>query len=101
MNDLNSVLIEGAVCTEPIYDATKQYATFVIGCERFEKLDNEIHKKIISVRIVCYNRLADTVGEQVHVDRKVRLVGRLHLQNTDLVIMAEHLEFKPVLEKTA
>ena len=111
MNDLNSVLIEGIVITEPSLgvECTKSNVGvechFRIESQRSDKLwDGIIREEHSDFDIIvrghqgeiCYERLRKMGWE----DRGVRVVGRLCAKlaivpKYPVYIIAEHIEFKP------
>jgi len=54
--------------------------------------------------VICYGRIADICAVQLHKGRGVRVVGRLQEYRwqdvSKIYIIAEHVEFKPVFDKT-
>lgn len=114
MNNLNSLLIEGFVTSDPELSYTEKGDAVC----RF-KLENyrahvEESKKVEEVSyfdIVTHLRLAEVCAEHLKKGRGVRIVGRLK-QETEFIdvgdgpnceisniwIEAEHVEFKPKKE---
>ena len=101
MNDLNSILLEGAV--EGDVQAVNGRACFAIKSFRYYKWeDGAIHKTVIAVNIKTKGKLGEICAENLKKDQRVRIVGRL---GTDLdggiYIFAEHVEFRPGKAKKA
>jgi single-strand DNA-binding protein len=104
MNTLNQIIIEGTVSTKP--EPTKDVYTFGIACDRYYKgVDGEEEKETSYFDVVTYRALAYIANKQCQVGRGVRIVGRLkQTQWTDsdgkkwskVVVIAEHIEFKPM-----
>jgi single-strand DNA-binding protein len=111
MNNLNSILIEGNLVRDPELSYTPKGAAickFAVGCNRSWKQDDELQKEVSFFDITAWNRLAETCGEYLKKGRGVRVVGRLKQDRwTDqdgkahsrVLIVAEHVEFKPQLKK--
>lgn len=102
-NDLNSVLLEGQLSGDPQISSNSngvEFCKFSIDVKRMYTVDDEIYKEIMSISIVSYSTLADNCMNHLEKSRGVRVVGRLKLHEIDgckkLVILAEHVEFKPV-----
>ncbi len=108
MNMLNSIIIEGTVSTKP--EPTKDVYAFGIACDRYYKNANgENQKETSCFDVVTYGAMAEIANKECQVGRGVRIVGRLkqtvetgsdgkHLSK--VVVVAEHIEFKP-MAKTA
>jgi hypothetical protein len=93
MNNLNSVLIEGVV-------TGKRIGVFGV------QLDLESHRESepaetsrFFVNVPPNTRLAEVVEEMLEVGRGVRVVGRLSGSAGNVVIVTEHIEFKPIHKK--
>jgi len=107
MNDLNSVLLEGNLTRDPESTVTKGWTTlctFTIGVNRRYKIEGEQKEEASFFEIETWGRLAENCFEYLSKGRGVRVVGRLKQSRweTDgksyskVVIVAEHVEFKPV-----
>lgn len=96
-NNLNSVIIEGTITkTEKVENA----AYFTVCTNRyFKDTYGEIHVESSFFEIEVYGKLAESCKEVIKENVDVRVVGRLkslrYLQNK-VVIVAEHIETKPV-----
>ena len=111
MNNLNSVLIEGNLVRDPELSYTPKgtaVCKFSVGCHRQWKQDEEIQKEVSFFDVSTWTRLAEVCGEYLKKGRGVRVVGRLKQDRwTDpdgkphsrILIIAEHVEFKPQLKK--
>lgn len=102
-NDLNSVLLEGHLTGEPVtseHTNGVDICSFEISTIRMYKVDEEVYKETTYISVVTYSTLAENCNKHLHEGRGVRVVGRIKLQEIDgdnkLVIIAEHVEFKPV-----
>ncbi len=103
MNDLNSVLIEGTVITEPHLQKTGDDIRLLMRVEshRFCKEGDEIRTKRDAFDIVvkghqaeiCYGRLS--VGRGVRIVGCLRTIERSNLTEYSVFIEAQHVEFKP------
>lgn len=109
MNNLNSILLEGALTRDPELWHT---ASGTPVCElpivslREYKVDGERVEEVNHITGITYGRLATVCAEHVTKGRGVRMVGRLRAirpepgpdgaQNKpDIVIVCEHVEFQP------
>jgi single-strand DNA-binding protein len=111
MNNLNSVLIEGNLVRDPELSYTPKgtaVCKFSVGCNRQWKQDEEVQKEVSFFDVSTWTRLAEVCGEYLKKGRGVRVVGRLKQDRwTDpdgkphsrVLIIAEHVEFKPQLKK--
>ena len=111
MNNLNSVLIEGNLVRDPELSYTPKgtaVCKFSVGCHRQWKQDDEVQKEVSFFDVSTWTRLAEVCGEYLKKGRGVRVVGRLKQDRwTDpdgkphsrILIIAEHVEFKPQLRK--
>ena len=110
MNNLNSILIEGNLVRDPELKYTPKgvaVCTFALASNRFFKQDEETQKEVSYFDITTWSRLAEVCGEYLKKGRGVRVVGRLKQDRwTDadgkvrskILIVAEHVEFKPQLK---
>jgi single-strand DNA-binding protein len=111
MNNLNSVLIEGNLVRDPELKYTPKGAavcSFVLASNRFFKQDEETQKEVSFFDVTTWSRLAEVCGEYLKKGRGVRVVGRLKQDRwtspegqtrSKVMIVAEHVEFKPNLRK--
>ena len=110
MNNLNSILVEGNLVRDPeLSYTTKGMAVckFSVACNRFYKQDQEFQKEVSYFDVTTWSRLAETCSQYLKKGRGVRVVGRLKQDRwTDaegkgrskILIVAEHVEFKPQLK---
>ncbi len=110
MNQLNSILIEGNLTTDPIFKETPKgtpVCSFSLASNRFYGKGEEGEKEVSYFDIETWSKLADTCGAQLKKGRGVRVVGRLKQDRwtgTDgkprsmVKIVAEHVEFKPEIK---
>ena len=81
--------------------------SFALASNRYFKQDEETQKEVSYFDITTWSRLAEVCGEYLKKGRGVRVVGRLKQDRwTDadgkvrskILIVAEHVEFKPQLK---
>ncbi|AEJ20177.1 single-stranded DNA-binding protein [Gracilinema caldarium] len=107
MNNLNSILIEGNLVRDPLLRSTAKgtpVCTFSLASNRFYKQDTGFEKEVSFFDVETWSKLAENCYNLGHKGRGVRVVGRLkqeRWQGTDgkphakIVIVAEHVEFRP------
>ena len=93
MNNLNSVLFEGHLTDTPVSETVKniQSCIFNLSSTRISERGTEVSV----IKIVTYGALAERCGS-LKKNRSVRVVGRLLQTENSVVILGEHVEFKPV-----
>jgi len=111
MNNLNSILIEGNLVKDPQSRTTTKgtsNCTFTIATNRFYKQDEGFEKEVSFFDVETWSRLAEACSNKGKKGRGVRVVGRLkqdRWNGTDgkakskVVIVAEHVEFRPEVKK--
>jgi single-strand DNA-binding protein len=111
MNNLNSILVEGNLVKDPELSYTSKgtaVCKFTVACNRAYKQDDQLQKEVSFFDVSTWTRLAEVCGEYLKKGRGVRVVGRLKQDrwtDTDgkphsrVLIVAEHVEFKPQLHK--
>ncbi len=109
MNTLNSIILEGTVST--LVEPVKDTFTFSIISERnYKNAAGEIQTETSSFEIVTYGQLAEIANKQCQLGRGVRIVGRLKQTQwadsdgkkwSKVIVIAEHIEFKPMPKKAA
>ncbi len=111
MNNLNSILIEGNLVRDPELSYTPKgtaVCKFSVACNRAFKQDDELQKEVSYFDVSTWTRLAEVCGEYLKKGRGVRVVGRLKQDrwadadgkpHSRVLIVAEHVEFKPQLKK--
>jgi len=107
MNNLNSILIEGNLVRDPLLRSTAKgtpVCTFSLASNRFYKQDTGFEKEVSFFEVETWAKLAENCHNLGHKGRGVRVVGRLkqeRWQGSDgkprakIVIIAEHVEFRP------
>jgi single-strand DNA-binding protein len=115
MNNLNSILIEGNLIRDPALRHTPKgtaVCTFTIASNRFGRKDvgEKPEKEESFFDIETWGKLAESCGSHGHTGRGVRVVGRLKQyrwtgadgkQQSRIIILAEHVEFRPDFSKRA
>jgi single-strand DNA-binding protein len=111
MNNLNSILIEGTLTKDPMTRQTTKGTTicnFSLASNRFYKQDTGLEKEVSFFDVETWAKLAESCGNKGKKGRGVRVVGRLKQDRwvgTDgknhsrIVIVAEHVEFRPEFKK--
>lgn len=112
MNNLNSILLEGNLVRDPELKYTPTgtaVCEMTIASNRFFKKDAEPVQEVSYFAVTTWARLAEVCAEYLTKGRGVRIVGRLkqdRWQDNDgkarsrVYIVAEHVEFKPIVKKT-
>jgi single-strand DNA-binding protein len=107
MNNLNSILIEGVLKADPLYRVTPKgtpVCTFSIMSNRCDNVDGCLQKEVYFFGIEARSKLAKTCNERGYKGRGVRVVGHLReerwsgddgKQRSRVVIVADHVEFRP------
>lgn len=95
MRLLNSLLLEGSVTSSPLFS---EPANDRPAAARF-LLD--AGPDVPAMPVIAYGRLAVTVRDNLRTGSSIRLVGRLGIDAsldamTPVVIVAEHIEIRPV-----
>jgi single-strand DNA-binding protein len=111
MNNLNSILIEGNLVRDAETRTTSKgtsVCTFPIASNRYYKQDSELEKEVSFFNVETWAKLAEIVGNLGRKGRGVRVVGWLKQdrwndtsgkQQSRVVIVAEHVEFRPEFKK--
>ncbi len=110
MNNLNSILIEGNLTKDPVFNETPRgtaVCKFSIATNRYFKQDDEIQNEVSYFDIETWARLAEVCSDHLAKGRGVRVVGRLKQDRWNdidgnaknrIKIVAEHVEFKPLVK---
>jgi len=113
MNNLNSILIEGNMVRDPLVRHTPRgstVCTFTVASSRYFKDDagEVIGKEVSFFDIEAWGQLAESCASKGRKGRGVRTVGRLRQDrwmgpdgkpHSRIVIVAEHVEFRPEFKK--
>ena len=107
MNNLNSILIEGNLVRDAELRTTPKgtsICTFPIATNRYYKQESGLEKEVSFFNVEAWSRLAESAGNIGRKGRGVRVVGRLKQERwngsdgktqSKVVIVAEHIEFRP------
>jgi len=95
MRNLNSLILEGILASDPLYTPGTSTAP---DAARF-LLD--AGTDVPAMPVIANGRLAVTVREHLRTGSAIRIVGRLGIDAsldamTPIVIVAEHIEIRPV-----
>lgn len=114
MNSLNSILLEGNLTADPVLTVTKSdksVVNFSIASNSYWKdADNNQIKETSFFDVTVWNGLADNCKQYLKKGRGVRVIGRLKqdkwvddegVKHAKVVIIAEHVEFKPLFSKSS
>jgi single-strand DNA-binding protein len=111
MNNLNSILIEGNLVRDPLFRSTPKgtpVCTFSLASNRFFKQDTGYEKEVGFFDVETWSKLAENCYNLGHKGRGVRVVGRLKQERwsgpdgksrSKVMIVAEHVEFRPDFKK--
>ena len=111
MNNLNSILIEGNLTKDPVVRSTQRGTTvcnFDIATNRFFKQETSFEKEVSYFGVETWAKLAEKVSVIGKKGKGVRVVGRLKQERwngndgkprSKVVIVAEHIEFRPQFKK--
>ena len=112
MNNLNSVIIEGNLTKDPEEVLTPKgtpVCKFTIATNRYYKNGEQQQQEVSFFAVETWAKLASSCSSYLEKGRGVRVVGRLKQERwtgTDdkrherVVVVAEHVEFKPQPNKT-
>jgi single-strand DNA-binding protein len=108
VNSLNSILLEGNLTKDPeskTLSTGTQVCNFSIATDRFYRQNESTEKEVSFFDVEAWARLGLACSQNLKKGRGVRVVGRLKQDRwTDpegkprsrVMIVAEHVEFKPV-----
>jgi single-strand DNA-binding protein len=111
MNNLNSIIIEGNLVRDPDFRSTVKgipVCKFDFASNRFFKQGAEMEKEVSYFTVETWGKLAEQANNLGHKGRGVRVVGRLRQDRwndaqgktqSKIVIVAEHLEFRPEFKR--
>jgi len=114
MNNLNSILIEGNLVRDPAYRTTPKgtpVCNFTIASNRyFRRGEQGYEREVGFFNVETWAKLAETCNRIGTKGRGVRCVGRLRedrwtgedgKNHSRVVVVAEHVEFRPDFSKAA
>lgn len=108
MNSLNSILLEGNLVKDPeskTLAAGAQVCNFTVASDRFYHQNDGMEKEVSYFDVEAWAKLGLACSQNLKKGRGVRVVGRLKQDRwTDsegktksrVMIVAEHVEFKPI-----
>ena len=116
MNQLNNILLEGTVVTEPKTLAQagpcEKWGRFVkfemLSVRQYRNRKEEIVEEKLWIGVQCWGHVAEEVSRHLEKDIKLRVVGRLKLNQwkgndgksrRSMEIVASHIEFRRKWEK--
>ena len=111
MNNLNSVLIEGTLTRDAAFRNTSKgtaVCNLSLACNRYFRQDSGLEKEVSFFDVEAWSRVAENCRDKGSKGRGVRVVGRLKQERWNgadgkarsrVVIVAEHVEFRPELKK--
>lgn len=111
MNNLNSILVEGNLVRGPQLRTTPRgtsVCNLSMATNRYYQGQNGIERECSYFDIEVWGKLAETCGISAHKGRGIRVVGRLRQDrwndgeskpHSKVVIVAEHIEFRPELKQ--
>ncbi|GHV87140.1 hypothetical protein AGMMS50255_4360 [Spirochaetia bacterium] len=115
MNNLNSVLIEGNLVRDPLPRSTPKgtpFCTFSLASNRYfkkdPKQDSGFEQEVNFFDVTAWSKIAEECLNSGHKGRGVRVVGRLKQDrwpgsdgknHSRIMIVAEHVEFRPEFRK--
>ena len=95
MNELNSVLLEGHIVDAPYRAPQELYhaCRFTLASKRFYKIDDALQQETGHYTVEAWGSLCDTCME-LKAGRGIRVVGRLRIEHSQVIIVAEHIEMR-------
>ena len=111
VNSLNSILLEGNLVRDPESKSLatgSQVCDFTVASDRFYKQNDNTEKEVSYFDVEAWARLGIACSQNLKKGRGVRVVGRLKQDRwTDVegkaksrvMIVAEHVEFKPIKQQ--
>lgn len=103
MNMLNSIILEGNVVSKPTLTVlAPQKVKTVLKLKVFRNARDEEGKEIevkYTFPVVVYGLLAEKTVTYSEKGRGLRIVGRLVKEKNKILVLAEHIEWKPKAPK--
>lgn len=93
MNTLNNLIIEGNLLKKKLKTHTFEFSIAVNRFYKDNNGDEQLETSFFDVE--AYGKLIDICEQQFQKGRGVRIVGRLKQVQERVIIIAEHIEFKP------
>ena len=113
VNCLNSILLEGNLVRDPeskTLSTGTQVCNFTVASDRFYRQNDVSEKEVSYFDVEAWAKLGIACAQNLTKGRGVRVVGRLKQDRwTDgegktrsrVMIVAEHVEFKPIRQPSA
>jgi single-strand DNA-binding protein len=109
MSNLNSVLIEGDLIRNLVFQRTSEgipVCTFTLVSNRSFRDSSGLHKEESSIEVETTGKLAEACFTQGQKDCGTRVEGRLKQnrwidangERSAIIVVAEHVEFRPIKE---
>lgn len=96
MNLLNNLIIDGNLvdgkCEENVFNFSIAYNRYFKDCNGNTELETSFFD------VEAYGKFVDICEQQFQKGRGVRIVGRLKQVQERVIIIAEHIEFKPFVD---
>jgi single-strand DNA-binding protein len=111
MNNLNSILIEGNMVRAPEFRTTGKgtpVCKFSLASNRYFKQNSDLEMEVSYFDTEAWGKLAESCHRLGYKGRDIRVVGRLKQERwqdrernvkSKVVIVAEHIEFRPEMKK--
>jgi single-strand DNA-binding protein len=108
VNSLNSILLEGNLVRDPeskTLSTGSQVCNFTVASDRFYRQNDAAEKEVSYFDVEAWSKLGLACSQNLKKGRGVRVVGRLKQdrwtdgegkQKSRVMIVAEHVEFKPI-----
>ena len=113
MNCMNNLIIEGNVTEKPKLETSIggiEVCSVNIGVSRsYRNSAGDLENEVSYFDIITYGKMAVICATDCEKGRGIRVVGRLRQEkwtddnggkHSKVVIVAEHIEFKPLIKKT-
>jgi len=112
MTNLCSVLIEGNMVRDPQMRSTPkgtQVCTFTMATNRYFQNGGDVEREVSFFDVETWGKLAERCEQLGKKGRGIRVVGRLKQSrwadtegksHEKIVVVAEHVEFRPEFKKT-
>lgn len=113
MNHLNSIILEGNVVRQADFSEPAEgfkKCSFSLAVNRFSKTSKgDSYEEVSFFDVEAYGKMAEICDKNVTRGRGARVVGRLKQDRwkdsdgknkSKIYVVAEHVEFKPKLQKT-
>lgn len=112
MNCMNSLIIEGNITEKPkleLCNGTKLCSVNIAVSRTYKNSAGDFEEEVSYFDIITYGNMAETCSAYCEKGRGIRVVGRLRQEkwtdgngknHSKMVIVAEHIDFKPLVKKT-